>query len=160
MKINGFPFIIIAAILLLFVRLGGISVFQVAEARNAQCAYEMMTGGDGITPTFNGELRTDKPALEYYAMMAAYKLFGKDEGSARFFSAVCGFIVIISTFFFVHKNVNALAAWWSSFVLLSSMHTIVQFRLATREPYLIVCHVLSLYCFWEGLNRRVVKWDG
>ena len=101
MKINSLAFIIVAAIILLFIRLGGTSVFQVAEARNSQCAYEMMTSGDMITPTFNAELRTDKPALEYYAMIAAYKLFGKDEGSARFFSAVCGLIVIVATFFFV-----------------------------------------------------------
>ncbi|TKK68283.1 glycosyltransferase family 39 protein [Ilyomonas limi] len=158
MKINSLGFIIIAAIILLFVRLGGTSVFQVAEARNSQCAYEMMTTGDMITPTFNGILRTDKPALEYYAMIAAYKLFGKDEGSARFFSGVCGLIVIISTFFFVRKHATTSAAWWSAFILLSSMHTIVQFRLATPDPYLILCHVLSLYCFIEGFTSRQFKW--
>jgi len=158
MKVNSLGFIIIAAIILLFVRLGGTSVFQVAEARNSQCAYEMMTSGDMVTPTFNGALRTDKPALEYYAMIAAYALFGKEEGSARFFSAVCGLIVIIATFIFVRKYANSTAAWWSCFVLLSSMHTIVQFRLATPDPYLILCHVLSLYCFLEGLNSRRFGW--
>ena len=158
MKINSLGFIIIAAIILLFTRLGGTSVFQVAEARNSECAYEMMAGGDMITPTFNGELRTDKPALEYYAMIAAYKLFGKDEGSARFFSAVCGLIVVVATYFFVRKHANPAAAWWSCFILLSSMHAIVQFRLATPDPYLILCHVLSLYCFIEGLSSKQFKW--
>jgi len=158
MKINSLGFIIIAAIILLFIRLGGTSVFQVAEARNSECAYEMMTTGDMITPTFNGELRTDKPALEYYAMIGAYTLFGKDEGSARFFSAVCGLIVMMATFFFVRKHANTTAAWWSCFILLSSMHMIVQFRLATPDPYLILCHVLSLYCFLEGLNSRQFRW--
>ncbi len=158
MKINSLWFIVITAVILLFIRLGGTSVFQVAEARNSECAYEMMTTGDMITPTFNGELRTDKPALEYYAMIAAYKLFGKDEGSARFFSSVCGLIVIISTFFFVRKHANATAAWWSCFILLSSVHALVQFRLATPDPYLILCHVLSLYCFLEGLTSQQFRW--
>lgn len=150
--------VISLAFVLLFINLGGTSVFQVAEARNSQCAYEMMTGGDLITPTFNGALRTDKPALEYYAMMAAYAVSGKSEGAARFFSAVCGFAVVIATFYFVRKHVNVRAAWWSAFVLLSSMHTIVQFRLATPDPYLIFCHVLSLFCFYEGFTSRQFKW--
>ena len=158
MKTNRLLLVIILSVLLLFIRLGGTSVFQVAEARNSECAYEMMTGKDKVTPTFNGSLRTDKPALEYYAMIAAYQLLGVNEGSARFFSAVCGLLVIVCTFLFVKKHVSASAGWWSAFILLSSMHTIVQFRLATPDPYLILCHVLSLYCFWEGLSSKIFKW--
>ncbi len=158
MKLSRLALIILLSIALLFIRLGGTSVFQVAEARNSECAREMMQSDNKITPTFNGELRTDKPALEYYAMMAAYYLFGVSEGSARFFSAVCGLILIIATFLFVRKHVSAGAAWWSAFVLLSSMHTIVQFRLATPDPYLILFHVLSLYCFWEGFTSRRFGW--
>ncbi len=158
MKISRLSIVVILSVLLLFVRLGGTSVFQVAEARNSECAREMMMSKDKITPTFNGYLRTDKPALEYYAMIAAYYLFGVNEGSARFFSAVCGMLVIVCTFLFVKKHYNTSAAWWSSFVLLSSMHTIVQFRLATPDPYLIFCHVLSLYCFWEGFTGRRFAW--
>ena len=158
MKISRLPLLIFLSVVLLFVRLGGTSVFQVAEARNSECAYEMMTGNNKIVPMFNGILRTDKPALEYYAMMAAYKLFGVSEGSARFFSAVCGLLVVICTFLFVRKNINERAAWWSAFILLSSMHTMVQFRLATPDPYLIACHVLSLYCFWEGFTSKRFGW--
>lgn len=158
MKVSRLALLIFLSVLLLFIRLGGTSVFQVAEARNSQCAYEMMQSKDKIIPTFNGVLRTDKPALEYYAMMIAYKLFGISEGSARFFSAVCGLLVMICTFLFVKKHISESAAWWSAFVLLSSMHTIVQFRLATPDPYLILCHVLSLYCFWEGFTGKRFRW--
>ena len=158
MKISRLSLIILLSVLLMFIRLGGTSVFQVAEARNSECAREMMLSSDKIIPTFNGQLRTDKPALEYYAMMAAYKLFGVNEGSARFFSAICGVLVVVCTFLFVNKNVNEKAAWWSSLILLSSIHTIVQFRLATPDPYLIFCHVLSIYCFWEGFTGRRFSW--
>ena len=157
MKINRLWIIIGISILLLFVRLGATSVFQVAEARNSRCAVEMMQG-DKIVPTFNGALRGDKPALEYYAMMAAYKVFGINETGARFFSAVCGLLVIVATYLFVKKQVNETAAWWSAFILLASIHTIVQFRLATPDPYLILCHVLSLYCFWLGYTERKFSW--
>jgi len=158
MKISRLFLIILFSVLLMFIRLGGTSVFQVAEARNSECAREMMMSQNKIVPTFNGDLRTDKPALEYYSMMAAYKIFGTDEASARFFSAICGVLVIVCTFLFVKKNVNETAAWWSSFILLSSIHTIIQFRLATPDPYLIFCHVLSLYCFWEGFTSKRFGW--
>ncbi len=158
MKISQLSLVVVLSVLLLFIRLGGTSVFQVAEARNSECAREMMKSNDKITPVFNGELRTDKPALEYYAMMTAYRIFGVNEGSARFFSAVCGLLVVISTFLFVKKHAGAHAAWWSAFILLSSMHTIIQFRLATPDPYLIFCHVLSLYCFWEGFTGQRFRW--
>ncbi len=138
------------AVILLFIKLGTVSVFQVAEARNSQVPVEMMQSKDYVVPFFNGVMRTDKPPLHYYAMIAAYKIIGIHEAGARFFSAICGLVVIIATWFFVKRNAGIKTAWWSSLILLASLHTIFQFRLATPDPYLIFCHVLSLYCFWEG----------
>ncbi|MCU7548301.1 glycosyltransferase family 39 protein [Chitinophagaceae bacterium LB-8] len=152
-------FIILAvSIILLFSFLGKISVFQVAEARNAECANEMFARHDWITPVFNGQLRTDKPALEYFAMITAYHLFGVNEFSARFFSAVCGLLVVLCTFLFTKRHFGQNAAVWTSIVLLSSIHAIIQFRLATPDPYLILAHVLSLYCFWEGWQSGKWRW--
>ncbi|GAA4308316.1 glycosyltransferase family 39 protein [Compostibacter hankyongensis] len=155
------PLLIAAGILLFFLRLGGTSVYQVAEARNAECAREMYENGNPVVPVFNGELRTDKPALEYFAMMTAFAAGGISEGSARFFSALCGLLVVIFTFLLARKYAGERAAWWSALTLLASVHTIVQFRLATPDPYLILCHTLSLYCFIEGwLSRRRSWWIG
>lgn len=142
--------------ILLFLRLGSISVYQVAEARNAECAREMLERKDWIVPVFNGKLRTDKPALEYFAMMAAYQTGGVSEGSARFFSAVCGLLLVLSTFFITLKFSDKKTAWWSALILLASAHFIIQFRLATPDPYLILCDTLALYCFLLGWKSG--KW--
>jgi 4-amino-4-deoxy-L-arabinose transferase-like glycosyltransferase len=160
MKCSKFSilYILITAALLLFTFLGRVSVFQVAEARNAECAYEMFTRHDWITPVFNGQLRTDKPALEYFAMITAYHLFGVNEFSARFFSAVCGLLVVLFTFLFTNRHFGRKAAVWTSIVLLSSIHTSIQFRLATPDPYLILCHVFSLFCFWEAWQSGKWRW--
>ncbi|HYQ57860.1 MAG TPA: glycosyltransferase family 39 protein [Draconibacterium sp.] len=146
------------SVILLFSFLGNTSVFQVAEARNAECAREMLEGRDLIVPTFNGELRTDKPVLEYYGMMAAYKIGGINEASARFFSALCGLLVVLATFWIVKRHISLKAAWWSAVALLSSLHVIVQFRLATPDPYLILFHTLSIYFFYEGWKSGRWKW--
>lgn len=152
-------------IILFFIRLGSVSVYQVAEARNAECAREMLTGKDWIVPMFNGQLRTDKPALEYFAMMAAYKIGGVNEGSARFFSAICGLLLVLFTFLIGYKYLGQKAAWWSALILLASPHLIAQFRLATPDPYLILLDTVALYCFIEGwmsskipLPRREWRW--
>ncbi len=145
-------------VFLLFFRLGSTGLFQVAEARNAECAREMMVRKDWIVPTFNDLLRTDKPVFQYWAMMLAYLAGGITEGSARFFSAVCGLATFGATFFFVRRHFNFRTACLTILVLLASAHTITQFRLATPDPYLIFCHTASLYCFWEGWTSGRLKW--
>lgn len=150
--------VVLLSAVLFFSFLGGTSVFQVAEARNAECAREMMENSELIVPTFNGELRTDKPALEYYGMMAGYWLFGVNEGGARFFSAICGLLVVLATFWIARRHWGEKAAWWSALTMLASMHVIIQFRLATPDPYLILCHTLSIYFFYEGWHSRQWKW--
>jgi 4-amino-4-deoxy-L-arabinose transferase-like glycosyltransferase len=151
-----FLFLVALAAILFFLRIGASSVFQVAEARNAECAREMFQRNDWVVPTFNGSLRTDKPAFQYFAMMTAYLFTGVNEGGARFFSALCGCILVAATFFTVCRLRNVIAATWSVLALLSSVHVIVQFRLATPDPFLILFHTLSLYAFILGwvTNRR------
>lgn len=146
------------AVVLLFIKLGTISLFQVAEARNSQVPVEMMYTNEYVVPFFNGLIRTDKPPLEYYAILLAYKIGGVNEACARFFSALCGLVVIIATWFFTKRNAGSKTAWWSTLFLLASLHTVFQFRLATPDPFLIACHVLSLYCFWEGYNTGKRKY--
>ena len=149
---RNFTYIFLAAVILLFLRLGTTTLFQVAEGRNARCAVEMMEG-DGIVPLFNGKLRTDKPPVHYYMIMAAYAVAGKTQGASRFFSAVAGLLLVLGTWWMAKRHLSALAADISACVLLASLHFIFQFRLATPDPYLILAHVFALYAFWEGYAR-------
>ncbi len=152
-----FLFILIAAVLLMFIRLGATTVFQVAEGRNAQCADEMLQG-DGIVPMFNGKLRTDKPPVHYYMMMLAYTVAGKSEASSRFFSALAGVLLVCGTWWITRKHFSEKAAHIAALVLLSSVHFVFQFRLATPDPFLILAHVFSLYAFWEAYATENKNW--
>ncbi len=93
--------IALLSFMLLF-RLGSSPIYILDEAKNAQCAREMLQHNDWVVPTFNGELRTDKPVLHYYFMMIAYKVFGINEFSARFFSAILGVLTVIITYYIRH----------------------------------------------------------
>lgn len=132
-----FILLFILVCILLFSNLGAPPIYIVDEARNAQCAKEMMQHHNLIIPTFNGQLRTDKPPLSYYFMIGAYKMFGVSSFSARFFSGVMGLLTIIITTVFVNRFLNRKAAFFSAVVLLCSTHFLFEFRLAVPDPYLI-----------------------
>ena len=67
----------IAAFVML-TNLGGPRLWDRDEPRNAGCAWEMLARGDWVVPVFNGELRTHKPVLLYWCIMASYLGAGRE----------------------------------------------------------------------------------
>lgn len=118
----------------------------------------MLDRGDLIVPTFNYQLRTDKPPLHYFFMMAAYSVFGVNEFSARLFSAIFGMLTVLSTFFFTRKFINESAAFWSAIVLLSSIQVITQFHLAVPDPYLIFFFSTALFLGYTFYIEKKPFW--
>ncbi len=80
------------------------SVYVLDEARNAGCAMEMYQRNDWVVPTFNGELRTDKPPLHYYLMQLSYRAFGISAFSARLYSVIMGMLTVLTIYFFRQKT--------------------------------------------------------
>ncbi|MFO0916849.1 MAG: glycosyltransferase family 39 protein [Planctomycetaceae bacterium] len=76
------------AAVLFFTNLGGYPLFDEDEPKNAVCGREMFERGDWIVPTFNDELRTDKPILIYWLMLCSFNVFGVSEFAARFGSSL------------------------------------------------------------------------
>jgi len=131
-------------VMLLF-RLDAPPVYILDEAKNAQCAREMLQKGEWIVPTFNGIVRTDKPPLHYYFMMAAYSLFGYTAFATRFFSAIMGILTVVITYHYTKKLFNAFTGFCASLVLVCSSHFLFEFRLAVPDPYLIFFITLGLF---------------
>lgn len=153
-----FWLLLASAGLLLLVRLGAAPVYILDEAKNAQCAREMFLRNDWVVPTFNGELRTDKPALHYWFMMVSFKAFGVGAWQARLFSALAGLGTIFTTFFFVRRHANAVVAFFASLALVLSTHFLFEFRLAVPDPYLICFTTLGLFAGFSWLQEKKWKW--
>lgn len=136
----------------LFWNLGGSSIYILDEAKNAGCAMEMQQRNDWIVPTFNGELRTDKPPLHYYFMRAAYATFGVNPFAARFFSACMAVLLVIVLYRFVKRNVDEPTGLYTSVIFLCSLQVSIQFRLAVPDPYLICFLTLALLFFYDGFT--------
>ena len=132
----------------------GLSIYSLDEAKNSECAREMLERGDFIVPTFNYQLRTDKPPLHYYFMITAYKIFGVNEFSARFFSAVFGALTVLITFLISYRYLGLKVGLLSFVVLISSLHTAVQFHMAVPDPYLIFFINATLFSFLYGFTEK------
>ncbi|SMO56057.1 ArnT family glycosyltransferase [Solitalea koreensis] len=151
--------ILLLAVLLYFPHLGKTPIYILDEAKNAQCAREMMQRGDWIVPTFNQELRTDKPPFHYFFMILAYKIFGVNEFAARFFSAIFGIGTLLVTYFFSRKFLGEMKAFFIVLVLLSSLHFTLEMHLSVPDPYLIFListGLFSVFTFLQTAEKKYV----
>ncbi|HVX50030.1 MAG TPA: phospholipid carrier-dependent glycosyltransferase, partial [Chitinophagaceae bacterium] len=140
--------------LLLLLRLGATPIYILDEAKNAECAREMLQRQDVITPVFNGELRPDKPPLHYFFMMVAYKVLGTTPFAARFFSVVMGLLTVLVTYIYTKKFLVPFAAFCAAAVLLASPHFLFEFRLAVPDPYLIFFLTLGLFSAFAWVQQN------
>jgi len=138
------------AVAVMFANIGGLDIYALDEAKNAEAARAMFENGDYLVPYYNGVLRTDKPPLHYYFMATGYQLFGVNAFGARFFSSVAGVLTILLTFLFAFKYFGQRAALFSSLVLICSLHTVLQFHMSVPDPYLIFFLTWGFFSFYDA----------
>jgi 4-amino-4-deoxy-L-arabinose transferase-like glycosyltransferase len=145
-------FVMVLALLSIGANFWGFPVYVLDEAKNSACAMEMFQRGDWVMPTFNGQLRTDKPPLHYFFMMASYSVFGITPFAARFFSVVMGLLTVASVYFFTRRMTNERTAWFSGLAMVSSVFVIAEFHLAVPDPYFIFFLTFSWLAFAYALT--------
>ncbi|MEX2141705.1 MAG: glycosyltransferase family 39 protein [Pirellulales bacterium] len=144
----------LAAALVFFTNLGLPQLWDEDEPRNAACAREMLERGDWITPTFNYELRTQKPVLLYWLMMASYALFGVNEFAARFPSAVLAIGTTLVTFHLGRLLFSVRAGLLAGLMMATCLMFGVAGRAATPDSCLIFFTSLALLAFVWTVSRR------
>ena len=151
---HGFYLLLIASLAIFTANSWGFSIYILDEAKNASCAREMLEQNDLIVPTFNYELRTDKPPLHYYFMHLGYLLFGINEFGARFFSSLMGVLTVLATYSFTKRYLGNISAFFAGFTLLTSIQFALQFHLATPDPYLIFFTALGIFSFFHAHQQK------
>lgn len=131
----------------------GFPVYILDEAKNATCAMEMLQRGDWVVPTFNGQLRTDKPPLHYFFMMASYSIFGVTPFAARLFSVIMGMLTVGVVYRYTRRLEGERMAFVAGLTLASSFFFIAQFHLAVPDPYFIFFLTLCWLSFASGLRN-------
>jgi 4-amino-4-deoxy-L-arabinose transferase-like glycosyltransferase len=138
--------------------LGEARLWDRDEPRNAGCAAEMMARGDWVVPTFNDELRHQKPVLLYWLMMMAYSVLGQSEFSARICSALLGVGTVLATYGIARRLANPKIALLAGVILASNLMFTVAARAATPDSVLIFCSTLALLIYVVGTFKpRTLK---
>ena len=102
------------------VNLGVSSIWDANEAFYAQTPREMIEAGDYVTPSFNFQLRMNKPVLSYWNVAASYHVFGVSEWSERLPIAVGGLVIIATAYALGHLLGGTTAGLLSAIVLAAS----------------------------------------
>jgi 4-amino-4-deoxy-L-arabinose transferase-like glycosyltransferase len=136
--------------IVLFTRLGAPRLWDRDEPRNAGCAQEMLERGDWVVPVFNAELRTHKPVLLYWLMMASYGVFGQSEFSARFPSALLGTGTVLLTYLIGRRLFGAVAGVWAGLILTTSLMFALCHRAATPDGAFVFFTTLALFIYVRG----------
>jgi 4-amino-4-deoxy-L-arabinose transferase-like glycosyltransferase len=147
-----------AAAGLFFLNLGGPTLWDIDEGKNATAAYEMMVSGDWIKPTFNAALRADKPALLYWLQILAYRTFGVNEFAARFPSALAALLTLLVAYELGRSLFGPITGLLSGLVTASTPMVIAAARFANPDALLNLFVGCTLLLFWTGLERRSWFW--
>jgi 4-amino-4-deoxy-L-arabinose transferase-like glycosyltransferase len=141
------------AALVLLTNLGGPRLWDRDEPRNAGCAREMLARGEVVVPYFNGELRTHKPVLLYWCIMASYLGLGVNEFAARLPSALCALGSVVCVYRLGRRLFGPQAGVWAGIALATSLMFVVAGRAATPDALLIFCSTLALTIYVCGTFR-------
>lgn len=136
-------FIIIAFYL---IGLGRLPLLGPDEPRYAQVARGMFLSGDLVTPMLGGHTWFEKPALLYWMIVAAFKVFGVSEWSARLGPALCG-VLTIAAVAFVGREIDKGFGFWSTVVTATCLGLVVFSRAASFDVVITMTTTWSLVCF-------------
>ncbi len=95
------------------------------EGRYAQIPAAMVDSGDWITPRLNDFKYFEKPALQYWATGAIYKMFGKTNATARLWTALTGFALALVAALLAFELGGRNAAVFAYLITISSMMFVV-----------------------------------
>src|SRR5207248_682613 len=135
--------------------LGEPSLWDIDEGNNAEAAREMLEADNWRLPTFNYQLRVDKPALLYWLQIFAYGAFGVGEFAARLPSALAGIATVLLTYELGRRMFGATAGLLAGLILASAVMFCAAAHFANPDALLTGCTVLTFFVFWRRLDQRL-----
>jgi 4-amino-4-deoxy-L-arabinose transferase-like glycosyltransferase len=143
---------------LCLVNLGAPSLWDIDEGNNAEAAREMYESGNWVVPTFNFQLRVDKPALLYWLQGLAYHRFGVNEFSARLPSALAALASVLLTYELGRRIFGAGTGLLAGLVLASTVLFCASAHFANPDALLNACTLLTFFFFWRDFERGGNSW--
>lgn len=126
------------------------------EPRFAEAAVEMERSGNFLYPTFNGELRPDKPILIYWLMALSVRVLGPTEFAVRCWSALGAALACLFTFVIGRRLFSDRAGLTAMLILASSPLLAVEAMAATTDAVLLaaITGTLAAYVVLSDATGR------
>ena len=115
------------------------SLWDRDEPRFSRATVEMVESGNYLVPTFNGQLRADKPILIYWLMSLPVRLLGPSELACRLVAPVATLITALLTFWIARRLTGPKPALMAGLVLMLSPLMAVSGTAATTDALLLAC---------------------
>ena len=125
-------------------------LFEPDEGRYAQIPREMLTAGEWIVPTLQGEPYLDKPPLFYWLVMLAYCVFGYHDWAARLVPAMAMHATILVAHGLGRRLVGDRPAFWGSLLLIVSPIFLGVGRLLTLDGLLTLWVSVAMLAIYRA----------
>jgi 4-amino-4-deoxy-L-arabinose transferase-like glycosyltransferase len=128
------------------------------EARFSRATVEMVESGNYLVPTFNGDLRPDKPILIYWLMSLPVRLLGATEVACRFCQCTGTAITLLLVFYIGRKLFDAKAGLWAEAVLATTVLMLLVGGAAIVEGVLLplITGAMAVFVGRLGLKLRLI----
>ncbi|MDF2437332.1 MAG: hypothetical protein K0Q95_1708 [Bacteroidota bacterium] len=151
-----FYFLLLA--LILFANNGNVSLWDQDEAAYAGFANEMIKSGNWLIPDFMWSEIHRKPPLHFWNICLSYKVFGINEFSVRFPSAVFLFSTYLLTYLagtplFGRKN-----AFLATVVLSTSLFIPSLAKISVTDATLLFFSTVCAYALLNIIQKKSIKW--
>ena len=141
---------------LFFFRLGATGLFDADEPAYAEAAREMLVRADWVTPTFNGQLRPDKPILFYWLLITSYRVFGMTPFAVRCWSALAGVGLTLLVCAAARRWLGRPADLWVPLVFVTAPLTALLGRAGVTDMVLTFWMCCSMFAGLSTLDERSV----
>ncbi len=147
----------VVALLSFLPGLGDFGILDPSDGYYAEGGREMLETGDYLTPHLNYEPFFDKPILNYWLIVGAYKLWGVSPFAARLPAAFCAALIAILMYVFARLFVRRRAALLSSLALLSMPLWLVFGHMSLTDMPLSCFVWTALGSFYLAIEKGI-KW--
>ena len=134
--------------LLYFTGIWLLAVTDPVEVNYAETAKEMLLSGDWFSPRIYGNYWYDKPAFFYWQLLAAFKIFGIHDFSARLFPALTALTGIFVAYKFGSYLHNVKTGLAGAFMLATSLEYWYLGHAVVTDMTLFVSTSVCLFFFY------------
>lgn len=128
------------------------------ESNYAETAREMLNAGDYFSPQIYGNYWYDKPIMFYLELIAAFKLFGLSDFSARLFPAIMSWVGIMLTYWTGKRLYDQRVGLYAAVLMMLSLEYWYLGHAVITDMTLFVAESLSLIGFYLFYTEKNVKW--